>query len=435
MIPRDRCIAPCRRSPVSPFLIAMMRLLLCSLAVCLLSGSSSAAAQTVLEQRLTQARQAAQNPKAGPEIYEQRASALLRRARETADLNYCADAHRAVDRALELHAQAFSARKLSVAVELCEQRWKEALEQAQALNKLVPDDIQVYVYLADAEIALGRYDAALKTTQRLIDFRQVNPQALQRGAELRQIFGHFDLALDWWNSALRLTSPTDVEERAWILTRIARANRLAGKTEAARASARQALELQTDYPWALDEIALAALNESHNAEAVDALRQRQTVGPSLPGLYLLGRALSAAGRIEESRAAFNEFEHRAVSMLDKPVNANLALVQYYTYQTKRVSDALRIAEQELQAKPTLEAREVYAHALEAHGDFLAAAEQMRLALGTGFLNPEWLFEAGLLARESGNAVAAREWFQKALAAGPSGPLQERLVAEVVKTGS
>jgi tetratricopeptide (TPR) repeat protein len=391
----------------------------------LIPSLAGAAEPTLIEQRIAMARQAiAANPKA-VQGYSELAAALVRRARETGDSKYCAEADRAASDSLRLAPGSFDARKARVAVRLCQKRWADALEEATALHKQVPDDVPVWGDIADAQMALGNYDAAEKAAQWMIDLRRVNPQSLQRGAELREVFGYNDPALDWWNSALRLTSATDGEERAWILTRVARLQRVVGRYDAAEGAAKQALAIAPDYPWALDELAQTAISRGNFEAAVEILQRRTA---SVDTSYQLGVALQGAGKVDDARRAFESFEKQALALVDQPENANLDLVRYYSGPGNRPAEALRIAQLTHGSRQDTETLAVYAQALAAHGDWKAAAEQMSLALKPGVKDPQWLYTAGKMERQAGDNAAARKYFQEALESSPG----SRLAAEVIQ---
>ncbi len=64
----------------------------------------------------------------------------------------------------------------------------EALEQAAGeLNKIFPDDVQVYGFLADAHVELGHYEEATDSVQWMLDLRPGNVPALTRAAYLREL--------------------------------------------------------------------------------------------------------------------------------------------------------------------------------------------------------------------------------------------------------
>ncbi len=132
------------------------------------------------------------------------------------------DATKAVDKALQLSPGNFDSRKLQVRILLARREFAVALKQALALNQRVPDDIDVYGFLADAYIAEGEYKKAEDATQWMLNLRTGNPNALTHTARLREIFGDRAGAIQAWTMALDATPLTEPEQRAAIEAEVAR---------------------------------------------------------------------------------------------------------------------------------------------------------------------------------------------------------------------
>lgn len=171
---------------------------------------------------------------------------FIKRARETADVSWLARAEETIR-----GVDDFDSNKVRVQILLGREEWSQAAELASKLNKKMPDDPLLYALMADAYIALGDYARAEKEVQFLIDLRRTSPAAFVRGAQLREVFGDTDGAMEWFTQAYRLTSATDTEERARILTLAARMNKSIGKTDLADKYLTQALKLQPGYPLAI----------------------------------------------------------------------------------------------------------------------------------------------------------------------------------------
>ncbi len=390
----------------------------------------------MIEQRIAGAREQIAKSRNAPQGYNELALALLRRARETADPKYCAEAETAVAESLKLDPKGFEALKTHAIVRLCQERWEDARAESAALNKRVPDDVMIWGYLADADTALGNYEAAEKSVQLMLDLRQVNPQGLQRGARLRELFGFNDPALEWWNSALRLTSATDLEERAWILTHIAEIHRILGRNEVAETTGKQAVELEPNYPWALEEIGRSQLASKKFGDAAETFRALTAVAPwNVTARFEQGLALASAGKAADAHAAFADFEPRAIALLNEARNANVALIRFYAGPGKKPSEAVRIARLTLEHRHDIYTVEAYAQALAAAGDYPAASAQIALSLKPGIKDPAWLLEAGRIEQKKGDAEAAHKYFQQALEAAPASPLVPEIIQALSGSGT
>jgi len=210
---------------------------------------------TPAESRLVQARTALVRNPGFAEAYVAIAAALLERARETANRSFTTEAREAVEQALHLDPGNFAAQKTEVSVLIEEHKFAAALEKAKLLNRRVPDDIAVYGFLTDSEIALGRYAEAEKWCQWMLNLRPGNAPALLRVGTLRQLFGDLEGALQAFDIALQATPATETGARVWILTQAALVQLEQGKTETAERTLEAALKVFPGYPYALEAMA------------------------------------------------------------------------------------------------------------------------------------------------------------------------------------
>src|SRR5262249_31705728 len=199
------------------------------------------------------------------EPYNNLAKALARRARETGDPQFLAQAEAAVRKSLVAEPDNFEALKARVMILLGRREYPAALDLARALNKRIPDDVLVYGLVADACLALGDYQDAETSAQWMLDLRRGNLPGMIRGAELRAAWGDINGAIEWFTSVFKLTGAAEAEERAWLLSQIARLRTGSGKPDVAAGLATQALAIFPDY-----YIALEALGEAKSAQGADS---------------------------------------------------------------------------------------------------------------------------------------------------------------------
>ncbi len=111
-------------------------------------------------------------------------------------------------------------KKQALVALLTQKKYAEAARQAAELNRQVPDDIDVYGYLAEAQIELGQLAAAEENVDWMFRLRQPRVESLLLGARLRDQFGDVDGALDFCGQAFRqLAGPTDPRfERVLLVT-------------------------------------------------------------------------------------------------------------------------------------------------------------------------------------------------------------------------
>ncbi len=348
------------------------------------------------------------------------ALALVKAARATDSNEYLKQADEAVADALRITPDHFESLKARVAIRLAQARYSEALSEGKSLNKKVPDDNQLYGYLADAEMALGDYTAAEKSTQWMIDQHPVNAPGLQRGAQLRDYFGYGEPSLDWWSSSLRITSSSDLEERAWILSNMSRVALRMGKAQDAEKDARQALELMPNYPAGNDALAAALMEQEKSIEAVEVLRRRLAVAPNVRTEFHLAEALESANAATEAVGEFTRFEKDAIARESDPDNANRELIEYYAGHG-RARDAVTLAAKEAQRRQDICTLSTYALALAAAGNYSEARIQMERALATGVKDAKLFLRAGLIAAKLNDQASAAKYLKKAIEINASSP--------------
>jgi tetratricopeptide (TPR) repeat protein len=298
------------------------------------------------ERRMQSARKALeQDPKSWQRLNEL-AMAYARRARETADPSWYGKANEAVSKSLDIEPDNFEALKARCWVLLGEHEFASALLLAKELNKRMPDDLQVYGFLVDANVELGNYDDAERAAQWMLDLRPGNVPGLTRAAYLREIFGDREGALELLNDAFVRTPATETEDRAWLLTHAAGVLRQMGKTQEAGKLLEEALRLMPDYHYALGGLAEVRMSERALAEAARLLETRYRVAPHPENLFELGRAYAAAGKASEAKDAFARFEAAAVKESEGWDNANRELIEYYLSEGAKPAEALRLAKLE-----------------------------------------------------------------------------------------
>ncbi|MGB8733839.1 MAG: tetratricopeptide repeat protein [Candidatus Sulfotelmatobacter sp.] len=373
------------------------------LAIVMMAGSlvaiaqiASAASNTGLsptEQSILGARQAiAQKPLefAG---YNLLATALVRRAQETSDAGFYAQAEDAVKKSLELAPDNFDTQKIRVSILLGEHEYPVALEVAKTLNKRVPDDVMVYGLLTDANVELGNYKNAEVSAQWMLNLRPGNLPALTRAARLRELFGDGEGALELLDLAYQSTPPTETGERAGILTQMGHLRSASGNTEAAEGLFQQALTLLPNYPSALGNLAQVRIAQKRYAEAVALLKQRYQSEPRAANLYDLAEALQLAGRDGEAKKAFAEFESKAVAESSGMNNSNRELIFYYADHAHQPAKALEVAQREFAWRHDVYTLDAYAWALHVNGQDTEARKQIETALAVGVRDEKLLSHA------------------------------------------
>jgi tetratricopeptide (TPR) repeat protein len=330
------------------------------------------------------------------EAYNELALALARRARETADPAYYDRAEKALQKSFLLSPGNFEGRKAQVWVLLGKHEFAKALELAKKLNREVPDDVLVYGFLTDAHMELGNYKEAIEAVQWMLDMRPGNIPGLTRAAYVREVIGYLDGAVQFMSQAYQRTSPTEVEDRAWLLTQLAHLHLLQGKAEPAESLLEQALRLFPRYHYSLAGLAKVRTAQGRHGDAASLLQECYQAAPHPENLYDLAVALQMAGRKNEAQAAFVAFEQKARAEMQSWDNSNRELVFYYADHAHKPAEALRVARLEVGRRRDVHTLHAYAWALYANKRYAEAREQIEKAIQVGVRDPSILRHAEVI---------------------------------------
>lgn len=355
--------------------------MLCALFLCLeISASPLPPSLSPAERKIASVKSALAAKPGQSQTYNELAVALLRRARETSDASYYDSAEEALKQSLKLAPGNFEAQRTHVSLLLARHDFAGALNEARSLNKRLPDDVLVYGLMSDAAVALGDYETAEKATQKMLDLRSNNAQALIHGAILRDLFGDVEGGVQLMSSAYLKSSQDEPEERAWLLTRTAEMQLRAGKITPAEELAMNALSQFPEYPFAVKALAKIRMAQSKWAEAATLL---QKLAPSPANLYLRAQALERGGEAKSADLAFSDFERKARAEIEQPRNANRELVFYYADRVNKPTEALRIARVEIARRQDIDTLDAFAWALYVNGDYAEARKQIARIETTG----------------------------------------------------
>jgi tetratricopeptide (TPR) repeat protein len=240
--------------------------------------SSVAAIQsgTPAQARIAAAKQQLKADPKKVQAYNELAIAFMTRARETADPRYLKDADAALVQGLGLDPSNFQLQRTQVALMLSRHEYAQARERAAALNHRTPDDVMTYGYIAEADIALGNYSEAETNAQWMLNMRPNNIPGLLIGAKLRTLYGDTHGAIDFLNLAYSETSPTEVEDLAWIANQIASIQIESGQNDAAAQTLEQAAQIFPHYPYTIENLARVRMGQNRANDALQLWKQAAT---------------------------------------------------------------------------------------------------------------------------------------------------------------
>ena len=379
------------------------------------------------EQAIAVARKLIDQNQKNYEAYNALALALSRRARETSDVSFYTQAETALQKSFEISPGNFDGERIHVWLLLGKHEFAQALPEAAKLSKKMPDDVMVYGFLTDANVELGNYTDAERACQWMLDLRAGNLPGVTRAAYLRELFGDVEGSLDLMNMAFQSTPPTQAEDGAWILTQMAHLNLSIGNLDKSEKLLRQALVMFPGYHYALGNLAKVRIQQKRYSEAVELLQQRYQAAPHAENLYDLAEALQLAGRADEAKKAFAEFERKSLLETNRADNSNHELIFYYADHANDPAKALEVAKREIARRHDVFTLDSHAWALYSNGQYAEARKQIETALAVGIRDTKMFRHAGEIALKAGDRAAAERYLRQAAELNSSGSDQARTI--------
>jgi len=315
------------------------------------------------------------------------AMAYSRRARETADPQFYAQAMDTIAKALEISPDNYEALRAKTWTLLGQHEFAQAAELAEKLNQRAPDDVLVYGFLTDAYVELGQYDKALESAQWMLDIRPGTVPGLTRAAYIRELYGFVDGAIELMQQAFDRSPYNEKEDLAWIQVHLAHLKRLQSNFDAAQAHIDEAMTLFPDYHYALAEQGRLRMAQGRYEDAAEAFEARYKLAAHAENLFDWAEALKMAGEDAKADEMFPRFEQAAVRESDSWDNANRELIAYYVDYANRPLDALQIAARDFGRRQDVFTRAAYAWALFHTGQEEEARSQMKQVLQLGVVDP------------------------------------------------
>jgi tetratricopeptide (TPR) repeat protein len=367
-----------------------------------------------------------------PRGYADLGQAYLTRFGETEDPTFYPKAEQAFSTALRLAPDDPSAVAGMAQLQLSRHQFQRGLALAKRARRLNPSVAQVDGLIADAQIELGRYEAAAQTLQRYVG-RQPELGSYARVSYFRELHGDLGGAV----AAMRLAASAGGDRSAdsvFATTLLGKLRADHGDDAAAERAFRQVLMLRPGYPDAM--LGLAAI-EAGRGQIDAALERYRAVYRSIPApdhAILLGEAEEAAGHEEAASRAYQAAS--AAFEAEEAQGANTTTDRaVFEADHGDPGLAVELGRRAWRYTPSVRAADAYSWALSAAGRHRAALRFSDRAMRLGSRDPAFLFHAGMVALRAGRPGRAQSFLAELVAQSPSfsplyGPQARRALNEL-----
>lgn len=383
------------------------------------------AASLTTEELVARLRQSVQADPENAAAYAQLGLALLQQVRETADPALYAQAESALQEALKRDPRQLDALIGQGLLALARHDFGGALGWGQRAYELMPYRAEALGIIVDAQIELGRYEAAVESAQAMVDLRP-DIASYSRVSYIREIHGDTAGAITAMQAAVD-AGPPGAEATAWASVQLGHLYFNDGDLSAAEASYQEALVQRPDYPFARAGLARIWTARGNAQSAIDALEELTARLPLPEFLITLGQLYEAAGQIEQAERQYDLV--RVIQQLnaDAGMDVDLELALFEADHGDPAA-ALETARSAYERRPTIFAADALAWAHYRNGDFDQATRRIDEALRLGTRSAPLFYHAGMIRAAQGDDAAAADYLSRALALNPHFDLLQAEVA-------
>ena len=349
------------------------------------------------------------------QLYAALGGAFLQKARETGDPTLYTRAETAFRQGLRRDPHDAGTLTGVGALALARHDFEGGLRYGLEAHAEAPQVVRPLGVIVDAQIELGRYQAAARTLQRMVNLKP-NLASYSRVSYFRELHGDLDGAV----AAMRLavSAGGDASENlAYVQTLLGNLEFERGKLGTAHAAYRLAL---ARYPRYIPAQAGIARVEAARGRLDAAIRRYRSIVARLPlpeYVIALGEAELAAGRKAEARRdlALVQIEERLLRRSGVNTDTELALFEANHGHPDR---AVMLARRGWAAAPSVRSADALGWALTRSGREAHGLRWAMRALRLGSADPAFLYHAGMTARAAGRADLARRFLARSSARTP-----------------
>jgi tetratricopeptide (TPR) repeat protein len=281
--------------------------------------------------------------------------------------------------------------------------FREGLRLSRRATGLAPQLASPYAPLADAQIELGRYEAAARTLNRMVRLK-ANLAAYARISYFRELHGDLEGAL----GAMRLAVSAgagSAEGEAYVQGLLGKLLADRGRYAAAGRAYRLAHATSPASPAPVAGIAGLAAGRDDFAPAIRRYRHLVERLPLPEYAIALGEAEEAAGRTVAARRDYAVVGAEAKLLRANGVNTDVELALFEANHGSP-DRAVALGRRAWRQAPSVRSADAYSWALYSAGRIGLATWFSRRAMRLGSHDPSFLYHAGMIARRAGRGAQA-----------------------------
>ena len=346
----------------------------------------------------------------------QRAVGYLREVRLTEDAKLYSKAEAILDDLAARHPDDPAILVASGTLALAQHQFAKGLELGQRALRAKPRNATAYGILVDANNELGRYDAAVRATQGMIDARP-SLESFARVSYARELRGDMTGAIEAMQQAVSSAGTTGGESLAYVQTLLGELLLTTNDVVGADRAFREAEGALPGFAAARVGLAQVLIARERFVEAAELLGKVYKMRPAADHAALWGDALTAAGRPAEARQAYDLVEANSRVFIANGGRPDTALALFEAEHSSGRA-AVDVARHVLTGQRSAKAHDALAWSLFRAHRLDEAVPEARRALELGTRDPETRYHAAEIAMARGDRADATLHMRIVLAGNP-----------------
>lgn len=351
-----------------------------------------------------------------PRLSAQLGLAYLQKGRLTADPSYYPKAQSLFQRALESDTGTFEALVGQGLLANARHRFAAALRWGRAAARVNRFSAPALGVVADAEIELGRYKAAERTIQHMVDLKP-DLSSFARVAYYRELTGDVSGAVAAMRLALRATGPVG-DDASWVRTQIGDLYFNSGRPKDAEEMYRSALKVAPSSLGAGAGLARVLASRGRLGAAVRRMQDVTLAYPTPQNVITLGDLYTAAGRRSEAEEQYALVQAGRRLFTTAGVVPDVELTVFYADHGLRPRATVRLARSQYEARSGIRTADALAWALHSVGRSDEALRYADQALSLGTRDATYHYHRGAILLALGRSHDAASELRGALGINP-----------------
>ncbi len=343
--------------------------------------------------------------------------AMLKQARDAADPSFFSRAEKAYQAALDLNPKSVDALLGMAWVQNGRRDFEHSIqwvEQALALNDKQAD---AYGLLGDASLETGDYEKALEHYQKMLDLSP-DMTSYSRGARIMFLTGNFKKSAFLYGKALG-ASAGSIGAESWCTARLAQLQFAQGAYVPAAQLLAQGLEKAPANPDLLETMGKVKGGLKDYDSAISYYKKAQDLRPTAELASALGDLYLMKGQTEAANRQFEMVDSMHRANVINGVRDNLERARFLAEHDRDLTGALKLAEDEFKARPSIYAADTLAWCFLKNGKIEEAKNFVLKAVSQKTPEASFYYHQGVIFAKAGDVGLARKSLYQALSLNPN----------------